>query len=335
MRIYDFVLEADWFLSAKKTIKRKYKKDSFDIVISSFGPIESLLLGYFIKKSKIARHWISDLRDSMENIFNPSWLNLLYKIIKRSMVQKADAITLVSQGQVSLFCKSLKKITLNKDKIFMIYNGYENKFKSIQYEKRDKVLRISYTGAIYENLGDFELLFKALTDLIEEQLIDLNSVVLCYAGQHSVNFNKQLFPYDTIKKICHNVGFVDRNSAIDIQNCSDILIVLTWNTITNQGILTGKFMEYLQAFKPIISITKGNLPNGELSQLVEKLNLGIACEYITFEKDYNRLKEYLLTQYKRVLEGKPLLFEPDIEGIKKFHYEILTKELDKICLNIK
>ena len=45
-----------------------YKKNTFDIVISSFGPIGSYLLGYFVSKSKIARYWISDMRDPMPNI---------------------------------------------------------------------------------------------------------------------------------------------------------------------------------------------------------------------------------------------------------------------------
>jgi hypothetical protein len=181
---------------------------------------------------------------------------------------------------------------------------------------------------------DFGLLFKVLNDLIEEQLIDLNAIVLYYAGQSSIDFNEQLHQFEAIRKVCQNMGFVDRNTALEIQNRSDILVALTWNTNADQGVLTGKFMEYLQSYKPIISLTSGNLPNGELSQMTEKLNLGIACEYITYDKDYIRLKEYLLRQYNRIQEGRPLLFEPDIEEIQKFHYEKLTRELNNICITI-
>jgi hypothetical protein len=230
--------------------------------------------------------------------------------------------------------KSLKDVLFDRNKIYVIYNGYENIFKPLRYEKKDKILRISYTGQLYSNLRDFGLLFKVLNDLIEEQLIDLNKIVFYYAGQSSVAFNTQVSRYDKIMKFCKNMGFVDRKTALEIQDFSDILIVLTWNTNTSQGVLTGKFMEYLQAYKPIISLTSGNLQNGELSQMIEKLNLGLACEYITYEKDDNRLREYLLTQYNRIQEGKPLLFDPDIEGIQKFYYEKLTKELDDICMNI-
>ncbi len=333
-QIYLLLIEIDWFFRAKKTANSMFNRSSFDIVISSYGPLGSYLLGYFVSKSKIARHWISDLRDNMPNIMYPFWINKIYKIAERIMVHRADAITLVSQGQVLMFSKSLNDISFDNNKINVIYNGFENEFKPVQYEKRDKVLRISYTGLIYSKLQDFRLLFEVLNDLIEERLIDLNAIVLYHAGPNSIDFNKQLHHFDAIRKVCQNAGFVDRTAALEIQNRSDILIVLTWNTNMYQGVLTGKFMEYLQAYKPIISLTSGNLPNGELSQIIEKLNLGIACEYITYDRDYIRLKEYLLRQYNRIQEGKPLLFEPDIKEMQKFHYEKLTRELNNICMTI-
>jgi hypothetical protein len=325
------LIDIDWFIRAKKTSKSKYNKNSFDIVISSFGPFGSYLLGYFISKSKIARYWISDLRDNMPNIILPFWLNIIYKIAERKMVQRADAITLVSKGQVSMFYKSLKGVSFDKNKVYVIYNGYENKFNPAQYEKKDKILRISYTGQLYSNLRDFKLLFQVINNLILEKQIDSNYILVYYAGDNTIEFNGQLHPFTEVKKICRNIGFVNKKIALEIQNDSDILVVLTWNTDMYQGVLTGKFMEYLQAYKPIISLTSGNLPNGELSQMVERLNLGIACEYITYDKDYIHLKEYLLRQYYLIQNGKPLLYEPDIEGIRKFHYEKLTMELNNIC----
>lgn len=334
-QIYNLLIEIDWYIRAKRSVKSRYIKNSFDIVISSFGPVGSYLLGYFVSKSKFANHWISDLRDNIPDTRYPFWLNIVYKAVEKKMILNADAIILVSYGQASMLVKSLKDVSFDRNKIYVIYNGYENKFKPLPYEKKDKILRISYTGQLYSKLSNFELLFKVLNDLIEEQLIDLDKIVFYYVGQNSVRFKTQVSRYDKVMKICKNLGLVNRKTALEIQDFSDILIVLAWNTNTRQGVLTGKFMEYLQAYKPIISLTSGNLPNGELSQMIEKLSLGLACEYITYEKDYDRLREYLLTQYNRIQEGKPLLFDPDIEGMKKFHYEKLTGELNDICLSIR
>lgn len=333
-QIYYLLIEIDWFIRAKRIARSRFNKTSFEIVISSYGPLGSYLLGYFVSKSKIARHWVSDLRDNMTNSIFPFWLNIVFKVFERQMVKRANAITLVSQGQASMLNKHLKNKFFNRNKIYVIYNGFENKLEPVHYEKKDKILRISYTGQLYSNFRGFGLLFKVLNDLIEENLIDLNKITFYYAGTNNVEFERQISNYDKIVKISKDFGFVNRKTAKEIQALSDILVVLTWNTNKEQGILTGKFFEYLQVNKPIISLTSGNVPNGELSQIIEKLKLGIACEEVTFENDYTLLKEYLLTQYNRLQDGKPLFFEPDVEGIKKFHYEKLTSELDNICRNI-
>jgi glycosyltransferase involved in cell wall biosynthesis len=333
-QIYHLFIEIDWFRRAKRTTREKYATSSFDIVISSFGPIGSFLLGYYVSKSRIARHWISDLRDNMPDNRYPFWLNIIYKISERKTAHSADAIILVSQGQALMLNNSLKDVYFDRNKIHVISNGYENKFEPVSNEKKDKILRILYTGQLYSKSRDFRLLFEVLSDLIKEKLIDLNKVILTYVGPDSVEFKKQLYRFTSIKEICQDLGFVDRNFVLKIQKNSDILVALTWNNKDSQGILTGKFMEYLQAYKPIISITSGNLPNGELSQIIKKLNLGLACEYITCKKDHLLLREYLLTQYNRIQEGKPLLFNPDLEWIQRFHYENLTMELEGICMNI-
>jgi hypothetical protein len=334
-QIYNLFIEIDWFIRARKVARNKYGRNSFDIVISSFGPIGSFYLGYFIIRSRIAGHWISDLRDNMQTVFYPFWLNGINKVAERIMVQRADAITLVSHGQVSMFCQSLNTVAFDRNKIFVINNGFENAFSPIQYECKDNILRLSYTGQLYTNFRNLKILFHAVNDLIETGLIDTSRILFYYAGPDGTDFNNQAGVYQNILKICKNFGLVDKSSALDIQKSSDILVALTWNSKTDQGMLTGKIFEYMQANKPIISLTTGNLINGELTQMVEKLKLGIACEYIAFEKDYSRLRGYILTQYNQKQEGKSLVFNPDFEAIQRFQYENITKELNKICLNIE
>lgn len=333
-QVYDFIIQIDWYLSAKNSLQFQFQKNSFDVAVSSFGPYESFLLGYFTIKSEIAKHWISDLRDNMLNSYNPFWLKVLCKISENKMAKKADAITLVSLGQAEIFRKSVKRVPFDLKKIYIIYNGYEKQIKSIQKINQDKILRISYTGELYGKRRSFGLFFNVLNDMIEENLIDPSRIVFNYAGKSSADFNEQLIPYRKIKEVCHNLGFVNRESAIEIQNNSDILIALTWNNDKELGVLSGKFIEYFQAFKPIISITNGNIANAELSLIICKLKLGIACEYATYQRDYNRLKEYLLMQYIRIQKGELLFYEPNIKEMKQFHYKKLAEKLENICLSI-
>lgn len=333
-QIFHLLVELDWFRQARRLIKGNYKKDSFDIVISSYGPFGSYQLGYFVFKAGYAAKWISDIRDNLTNTEYPFWLNLFFRHIEKKMVRNAAAITFVSKGQKEVFRKSLRNVSLGFEKLHIIYNGYEKTLEPIPRVNRDKILRISYSGQLYSNQRDFSMLFEALNSLLEEKLIDKKKFSFFYAGPDSNDFVKQLSQYDILKDVCKDLGYIDKSSVSELQKRSDILVVLTWNTLTDKGILTGKFLEYLQVFRPIISLTSGNVPNGELTEMVNRLNIGIACEYIHYEESYMRLRQFLLNQYNQIQNNETPIFSPKIDEIRRFHYEQITKNLDTLCTSI-
>jgi hypothetical protein len=327
-QVFALLVEYDWYKSAKQIIKRQYKKNSFDVVISSFGPLSSFLLGKSVSKLRLANYWISDFRDNMVFDGYPGWLNKLSSNFEKTAIKRAHAITFVSRGQKEIFLNNNNISKNQANKIHVVFNGYEKIISENQsIKKEDKILKIAYTGQLYSGVRDFSLLFHVLDDLIKEDKIDSNKIQIVYAGQNSNELNLQINKFKHIEKICTDYGFVSREKALEIQKVSDILVALTWNTHKEQGILTGKFLEYLQAQKPIISLTSGNLPNGELTQMVQNLKLGIACEYINYKEDYIKLKTYIQKQYNLRIENKELDFNPDYSKISEFHYAKITKQL--------
>lgn len=333
-QLFMLFIESDWAFSSMQIIKKKYKKKYFDIVFSTYGPTGSHFLGYRIFKLGTARHWISDLRDNMVNEDYPFWLNLFYKNAERKILNYAKIVTVVSEGQKTMFINNNKKYCPNTDKIFVVQNGYENQFIPLQSNNKNQLIRIAYTGQLYCGKRDFSMLFHVIDDLIGENKIDTKHIEILYAGPSSEDLKLQISLFSNVKLICNDLGKVEREKALQIQNESDLLVALTWNTRKEQGILTGKFLEYIQAYKPIISLTCGNLANGELSAMVESLNLGIACEYITYETDYIRLKEYIVLQYQHTLNGEVTNFSPDLIGIQKFHFQNITRNLNEIFMQI-
>jgi hypothetical protein len=335
-QLLNLIYELDWYYQAKNSLKNKFIKKEFDIVISSYGPLGSFLIGRFISKSQIATYWISDLRDNMSSQSHPFWVNLLYRFYERTMLRRARAVIMVSDGQVLMLKKSTRNISKFENKIHVIHNGYENDIKIFENKNEDKILRILYTGQLYSSIGkfkmrNFEMLFRALSELLDGNLIDPKYLLLKYVGKNAFEFEEQQNRYKNLKEICKYMGYVDRSLSQDLQKKCDILVVLTWNTSEYQGVLTGKFIEYMQAYKPIISITSGDLPNGELSVLIKELNLGLACEYVTFDSDLEILKEYILEQYSRVQRQMSLDFHPNLEEIKKYHYRELSTKLNDLC----
>jgi hypothetical protein len=333
-QIYSLIIELDWFIKSKRLVRKKFKKYHFDVVISSYGPIGSLILGYSIVRLKLARSWISDLRDNLINEDNPFWMNLLYRKVGRQIIKHAHSITLVSYGQKAMFEKVHKVKASIDNKIAVVSNGFEGNVATTHAKCNDGVLRIAYTGQLYSGKRDLTLLFHVIDDLVEEKKIDVSRIRFIYAGPNSEELRKQIKNFKNVESACEDLGSVSRQDAVDLQNRSNLLVALTWNTIFEQGILTGKVYEYLKANKPIIALTSGDLPDGELAKMVENLRLGIACEYLSYNADYKRLRNFLILQYDNLIEGRINDYSPDIDRIEGYKYENIVNMLNRIIVNV-
>lgn len=324
-KVFFLIIEFNWSNNVIKDLKKANK--NYDLVFSSFGPLGSFLVGYNLYKLKIATHWISDFRDNMTSENNLSWLNALYMYYERCALKYASRLLFVSEGQKKMFINKHKKG--NFSNIHVLYNGFENEPNSTIITTNNK-LKITYTGQLYSGKRDFKIIFHALDDLLNENKINSKHIQIEYAGPHSSELQNQAKPFSNITEVINDHGMLTREKALLLQQESDILVALTWNTKKEQGVLTGKFLEYLQQYKPIIAITSGNLPNGELTVLTRKMNMGLACEYVKYSEDYEILKIYILKQYQLKQNHKKVDFKPNFDKVNKFHYENISKELNLI-----
>lgn len=334
LQIYNLYLEFDWYYQTRKAIKKGIINNKQDIVISSFGPLGSYLIARYIKKIKLADFWISDLRDNMQTEDYPEVINWLFSYFEKDMLKKADAISVVSAGQLNMLYKAVGEKRFKDKNVNVITNGYENEVFLAAQSDHSNILKLIYTGALYNGKRDMSLLFDAIKELINERRIDPAKIQLHYAGSSSRTLVKQASDF-AVQQIIKDHGYLSRVESIKLQQSGDALIVVTWNTKEEQGILSGKFFEYLQTFKPIIAITSGNLPDAELTELVKELNVGVGCEYVKGNKDLILLKDYLLSLYNDKINGKRIQFEPNIEKIQLYHYRNIVRQLEKICITLR
>lgn len=333
--IYDFLIDFDWYLSARKIIFKNYKKDNFDLVLSSFGPLSSFLLGRSVKSSEIARFWVSDFRDNMKNEANFKWLNLIYIFLEKRSLLEADLLTFVSSGQKEIFEYNNKVQLAKREKNVVIYNGFEEQLvKSISNISKNEKLTFLYAGQLYSGKRDFSMLFEALSQLVYEGKVNIDKIQVCYAGNNSSIFQKQNSKYKSLIGVFKDYGLISKKDSILLQTNADILIALTWNTSNEKGILTGKFFEYLQAQKPIISICCGKIPHAELSLIIRNLNLGVACESANWSEDVEILKKYLLNRYTEFINHQLIDFDPDFDKIKEFHFSYSVNKLNNYINNL-
>ena len=315
-----------WYRKAK-SITNRLDIDSYDVILSSYGPLASPLLAHYIKiKSKRAK-WISDYRDPIVQDIYHGLIRIYYKIKQYQFLRCSDASICVSEG--------MKKYLRRFDKdaaIFVITNGYDPedarwcKKNSLPMQSENKLI-FSYCGALYQGKRDLSPLFCALSNLTGKNLINLGNIVLYYAG------NEYQLLYDMAKNygvegILVDCGKVARDVSLTITYNSDIALIASWNDNSAQGVLTGKLFEILMLRKMIAAFISGNRANSELKKIIENINAGYAYEEAN--PDQQQIERVVMSAYKTKMKGiNPIIVYND-EEVKKYDYSVIVGQLSEI-----
>lgn len=320
------VVVCDWMtglafrLSAEKT---PIDWGDYDVMISTYGPRWPHQVASKIKKLFPNLTWIADYRDpvvSSARSDTPARRRYASKVTR-----DAEMIIGVSNGTVqNLYLPAEKKTKV-------LTNGFDGD-EVVRFERqRTAKFKIVYTGTLYaddECLRDLSPLFETLSTLIREALIDPRNVVIEYAGATPDLFEQYCNRYPNVP--AENRGLLQRGEVLELQNNASALVVCTWNTPTQQGVLTGKIFEYMRSGAPIIGICSGSVPNSDLRELIEGSHLGI-CYEETEIRGLERLGDYLLSLYgewKRFgLTSRDNRAEVTV---KSYSYSSLTNQLIEI-----
>lgn len=306
-----------YIFKAKKKIK---KIPIVDIVITSYGPESSALIGAWYKKKYPEVYWIADFRDPVYTTTRKTTLfDDYYKLFVRNVCKNANAITAVSQGCLDrlYFDEHPRKM--------VIPNGYDrDDIKDISYKTNDK-FTLSYLGSLYSGMRDLSPIFLAISELIHEKKIDPETITIRYAGPSKSDFLSQASLYDMLSSVEAN-DVVPRIESLKNQLESHMLILATWNNIGEEGIVTGKFLEYMMMDRPIITVVAGNLKDSIVKSMMEKGNLGVCYEEANKGVDHAILKEYILNQYNCYIQHKPLDFHPNQAYIERYNYKNIANE---------
>lgn len=117
-------------------------------------------------------------------------------------------------------------------KFSIITNGFDKEdIKGLCAPVRNEKLQIAYTGTIYYKESDMTLLFRIISELCAEKLVDKNKIEIIYAGKQSYILEKQAEQFD-LKNIICDKGVVARREALEIQYHADILCSLSMNRKT-------------------------------------------------------------------------------------------------------
>jgi len=328
--LWSWLCQQDWTICCLRYMK-KYLRKEYDVVISCFGPLGSVYVGKWAKRKGYGKVWISDMRDPIDAIFYMSIVRGHLRKMEKTVLKKCDAMTVISNGLKEYFGSNAAD-EVQKNKIQVLENGFEYGELADCIEA-DDVLRIAYTGQLYPKMSNPRALLEAIYSLEKEGCVPQGKIQIHYAGPDSQKL--LAMAKETATEHCVvDYGMLLRDKAVELQTKADILCVLSWNTEKDQGILTGKFWEYLRAKKTVLAVISGDVPEAELSCRIRDMKLGFSYEYAHNGADDVPLRQWLKANWKEKKDHGKLVFEPAEEKVLDYRYDNRAKRMADICRSV-
>jgi hypothetical protein len=272
------VFSDQWYSNALRWID-KNSHMSFDIVISSYTPINAIRVGSYAKDIFKAKH-IVDMRDMMSIQGQKKRLPVINYIdnkIDRYWLRSADEI--ISIGPT--ICNKASKF-YNKN-IYLIYNAFSaSKLREKQsLIKAQGDIVFSYLGTLGIKRNPRNLLL-----LMDRYCQDNPKISIV------VNFASQDNPYEFISDISlTNVeinwtGYITGDELIKLKDNTDCFIILEDFDANGKENVTGKIFEYMMEQKPVIASCH---PNSDIKEILRRSGIGEIVINYTALKDYMNL----------------------------------------------
>ena len=261
-----------WNKYALKKAAELINQFNIETVVTTSPPHSTQLIGLSLKRQFNIR-WIADLRDPWTDIYyyNQFKHTTLARNIdlryERQVVENADLVVTVSEDVKRIFAG---KSTLNiAVKTVVIPNGFDEDDFNIKQVPVETKKVITYTGTISEAYP-VDCFLEALCGLDEELK---SQILIRFVGK---------VPPSVVQKFRNTqleielVGYVDHPKSIEYLLRSNLLLLIIPDVKNNNGILTGKFFEYLAAQKPILAIGP---KEGDLAKIIQDTHCGELFDY--------------------------------------------------------
>ena len=317
-----------WWLADRSFARRavrelKRLRGPYDAVFSSYAPFSVHEIARKAKRLGIARKWIADFRDEVNLSFG--WQAGRKTRYMRMLRQEADVLTAVSQG----FLEMMDFQDVGR----VLSNGYDREdLPAAGAPAEHAKLRVVYCGVLSEgrrNLAsrDITPMFRALRALIDEGALPLERLTLVYAGSEGALFRSQAACCG-LEGCVEDHGLVRRDESIRLQQGADILLMASWHTQAQRGILTGKLFEYMMMDKPIVCCMAGDASDSGVKRVLEETGMGLCCEAARAQEDEAALIRYLDEMTRRWKLGMPLLAAKRQAQVDGYAYPELARTLD-------
>ncbi|MCR9263202.1 MAG: glycosyltransferase [Flavobacteriaceae bacterium] len=302
-----------WVRSSMEYLAKVIADEGIKTVITT-GPPHSLhLIGLGLKK-RYAIQWIADFRDPWTTIGYHKKLRLTpyaqrkHKKLEQEVLVSADKIVVTSHTTK----KEFEAITDKPIKV--ITNGFDEALKPMA---QDDNFTISHIGSLLTGRNPVGL-WQALAELVQENKDFGNTLRIQLAGVIGEEVLKSIHGFG-LDPYLNQMGYLSHDQVLEVQQKSQILLLLEIDSQETQGIIPGKLFEYLNAKRPILALGPEGWEAGAMVTTVQ------AGEFF-LHSDVASLKSVLLDWFKKYQQGELQINSKDVE---QYHRRALTHSLAK------
>ncbi|WP_136465306.1 glycosyltransferase family 4 protein [Flagellimonas onchidii] len=300
-----------WVKPSIKFLSKIIEEHGIETIITTGPPHSIHLIGLGLK-DKFSLEWITDFRDPWTSIGYHKKLRLTraahkkHKTLEKKVLNSADKIVVTSNTTKKEF------ESLTQKPIKTITNGFEG---VTPMNTLDASFTISHIGSLLTGRNPI-VLWEALKELCEENNLFKNKLKIQLAGVVGEEVMDSLRENELEQQVI-NLGYLSHDKVLEVQQKSQVLLLLEIDSEETKGIIPGKLFEYLNAKRPVLSIG----PEGwEAGEMVVSTNAGVF--YGKAQKE--ELKTVLLDWFGAFQKGELLC---DSKGIGQYHRRELTNQL--------
>lgn len=304
-----------WINPSVRFLSKYLKENKIETIISS-GPPHSLHLIANKLKKKLKLKWVADFRDPWTNIDfykdlpTIKMIDNYQKFLEKEVLINSDRLIIVGEQWKKDFLKIYNR------EITVITNGFDIDFPE-DIKLNDK-FTILHMGSINSD-RTHESFFIALSNLYRKYPNFKSKLQLEYVGKTDVKTRDFVKKYGLENETIFT-PYVEHNKIASILKSSHALYLPINNTENANGILTGKYFEYLAAKRPIIA--QGPIAS-EISDSIKYTQSGKIIDY----EDYKGMEQTILYYFEKYLSNDNSL---NSININQYSRKNLTKQLDQL-----
>lgn len=300
-----------WVKPSIKYLSKIILDEGIETIITTGPPHSIHLIGLGLKE-RHAVEWIADFRDPWTSIGYHDKLRLTRKSQKKHKAMEIQVLNQTDKIVVTSGATKKEFEHLTDKPIKVITNGFDDSLDAIE---PDSDFTISHIGSLLTGRNPV-ILWENLKVLIAENESFKRKLKIKLAGVVGEEVLESIRE-NGLDSHLEQLGYLSHNQVLEVQQKSQVLLLLEIDSEETKGIIPGKLFEYLNAKRPILAIG----PEGwEAGAIVEETEAGAVC----IKNEDTTLKNVLLDWFNSFEKGE---LQCNSKGIGQYHRKELTKAL--------